>query len=269
MKDQEFKLYSNKIKINFINITMSKINAFIGCRLGSTRVKFKNLSLIDNKPLFTYLTNSALETSNIDNLYLNTDSKYIVDVAKEIYENKLNYYIRPAHLGSSKAKLDDFVYDFMINFPCEISIFFNPCCLFLKTETIDNAIEYFIKNNLDSLCASRVAQTLCFINNRPINFSFDTGQPRTQDLEAVHCQTCAFFIWKTNTFIDAYKKNYAGNFCGKFESYGLSTLESIDIDTEEDFLIAENILMGKKRKFNFTYHENIKDLIKKGKIKPN
>lgn len=248
---------------------MPKVNAFIGCRLGSTRVKFKNLSLLDNKPLFTYLTDSAIAASKIDNLYLNTDSQYIVDVAKEIYQNKLNYYIRPSHLGSSKAKLDDFVFDFMSNFPSEISIFFNPCCLFLKTETIDKAIEYFIRKNLDSLCASKVAQTLCFINNKPINFSFNTGQPRTQDLEPVHCQTCAFFIWRTKTFINAYKKNNAGNFCGNFESYGLSTLESIDIDTEEDFLIAENILMGKKKSFNFKYHKNIEDLIMRGEIKPN
>ena len=248
---------------------MPNINAFIGCRLGSTRVKFKNLSLIDNKPLFTYLTDSALESSSINNLYLNTDSKYIVDVAKEIYKKKLNYYIRPSHLGSSEAKLDDFVYDFMINFPSEITIFFNPCCIFLKSETIEKAINYFLKNNLDSLCASRVAQTLCFIKNKPINFSFDTGQPRTQDLNPIHCQTCAFFIWKTETFKNAYKKNTAGNFCGKFESYGLSTLESIDIDTEEDFLIAESILIGKKNKFNFTYHKYDDKLIKNGIIKPN
>ena len=120
---------------------MISINAFIGCRLGSTRVKFKNLSLLDEKPLFTYLTNSALKSSNIDNHFLNTDSKYIVDVAKKIYKNELNYYIRPSHLGSSKAKLDDFVYDFMLKFPSAITIFFNPCCLFLKTKTIDKAIE--------------------------------------------------------------------------------------------------------------------------------
>ena len=105
---------------------MTNINAFIGCRLGSTRVKFKNLSLINNKPLFTYLTDNALAATNIDEIYLNTDSQYIVDIAKEIYSNKLNYYIRPPHLGSSKAKLDDFVYDFMINFPSDITIFFNP-----------------------------------------------------------------------------------------------------------------------------------------------
>ena len=248
---------------------MSTINAFIGCRQGSTRVKFKNLSLLDNKPLFTYLTNSALETSNIDNLFLNTDSKYIVEIAKKIYKNKLNYYIRPSHLGSSKAKLDDFVYDFMVNFPSEITIFFNPCCLFLKSQTIDKAINYFIDNKLDSLCASRVAQTLCFINNKPINFSFDTSQPRTQDLEPIHCQTCAFFIWRTETFLNSYKLNSAGNFCGRFESYGLSALESIDIDTEEDFLIAESILLSKKREFKFKYHKDVVNLIKDGIIKPN
>ena len=248
---------------------MPTVNAFIGCRLGSTRVKFKNLSLIDNKPLFSYLTDSALETLNIDRLYLNTDSKHIVDIAKDIYKDNLNYYIRPPHLGSSNAKLDDFVYDFMINFPSEITIFFNPCCLFLKTETIDKAIEYFVSNNLDSLCASKVAQTLCFKNNQPINFSFDKAQPRTQDLEPVHCQTCAFFIWRTKKFINAYEKNNAGNFCGKFESYGLSTLESIDIDTEEDFLIAESILIGKKKKFNFTYHKDVQNLIRDGIIKTN
>ena len=90
---------------------MAKVNAFIGCRLGSTRVKFKNLLLLDNKPLFSYLTDNALQANKIENLYLNTDSEYLVDIAKTIYQKKLNYYVRPAHLGSSKAKLDDFVFD--------------------------------------------------------------------------------------------------------------------------------------------------------------
>ena len=248
---------------------MVNINAFVGCRLGSTRVKCKNLLLLDNQALFSYLTNNALKSKLINNLYLNTDSKYIVDIAKKIYNDDLKYYIRPEHLGSSAAKLDDFVFDFIKNFKSDLTIFFNPCCIFLKTKTIDNAISYFIENNLDSLCASRVAQTLCFLKNKPINFSFNTSQPRTQDLESVHCQTCAFFIWKTNSFIEAYEKNSAGNFCGKFESYGLSTLEAIDIDTEDDFLIAENILVGNKKKFKFTYHQDVEKLIKEGKIKPN
>ena len=63
---------------------MSHNNAFIGSRIGSTRVKCKNLLLLlDNQPLFTYLTNSALKSSKIDNLYLNTNSKYLVAIAKK------------------------------------------------------------------------------------------------------------------------------------------------------------------------------------------
>ena len=248
---------------------MEKINAFIGCRAGSTRVKCKNLLLLNEKPLFTYLTNNALKSNKISNLFLNTDSKYIIDIAKDYFSDQLKYYIRPKHLGSSGAKLDDFVYDFMTNFKSEITIFFNPCCIFLKTETINNAIDYFINNNLDSLCASRIAQTLCFLKNKPLNFSFKESQPRTQDLDPVHCQTCAFFIWRTDKFIESYKKNNAGNFCGKFESFGLSTLESLDIDTDEDLLIAESVLIGKKNKFTYKYHENVVKLIEEGKIKPN
>ena len=246
-----------------------RVNAFIGCRLGSTRVKFKNLLLLKGKPLFSYLTDSAISSKKINNLYLNTDSHYIIDAAKEIYKEKLNYYLRPAHLGTSKTKLDDYVYEFMKKFDSDITVFFNPCCLFLKTETIDNALNYFTDKNLDSLCASRVAQTLCFLENKPVNFSIDTSQPRTQDLQPVHCQTCAFFIWKNKTFISSYEKYSAANFCGKFESYGLSPLESIDIDTEDDLLIAESILSGNEKQFVFKYHNIVDDLIKKGKIKPN
>ena len=246
-----------------------KINAFVGCRLGSTRVKFKNLLLLDEKPLFTYLTDAALSSLKINNLFLNSDSQYIIDIAKDLYQERLNYYLRPSYLGTSQTKLDDYVYEFMKKFDSEITIFFNPCCLFLKTQTIDKAIDYFFKNKLDSLCASRVAQTLCFLENNPINFSMETSQPRTQDLSPVHCQTCAFFIWKNETFINSYEKYSAANFCGKFESYGLSTLESIDIDTEEDLIIADSILQGKKREYKYKYHHVVDNLIKEGKIKPN
>ena len=75
-----------------------------------------------------------------------------------------------------------------------------------------------------------------------------------------------FFIWKNETFTNSYEKYSAANFCGKFESYGLSTLESIDIDTEEDLIIAESILQGRKREYKYKYHNAVDNLIKDGKI---
>ena len=122
---------------------------------------------------------------------------------------------------------------------------------------------------VDSVMAVNTLYQHCCIANNPLNFDPGNAFEKTQDLEPIHCQTCAFFIWKTETFKNDYEKNSAGNFCGKFESYGLSTLESIDIDTEEDYLIAESLLIGKKDKFNFTYHKDVDKLIKDGIIKTN
>lgn len=246
-----------------------KINAFIACRLGSTRVKFKNLLLLNGKPLFTFLTDSAINCKKISDLYINTDSNIIIDIAKDIYKNKINYFKRDSHLGTSKTSLDDYAYDFMKKIPGDITIFLNPCSIFLKSETIDNAIDYFINNNLDSCCASQLAKTHCFFKNESINFDTSKKQPRSQDIEPIHCMTSGFFIWKSSVFMSHYENNLAANFCGKFESYGISNFESIDIDTHEDLDIAEKFLIDSKRKSNFIYHPLVSKLIKKDIIKPN
>ncbi len=246
-----------------------KINAFIACRLGSTRVKFKNLLLLKGKPLFSYLTDNAILCKSITDLYINTDSKLIIKAARELYKDKIKYFLREPHLGTSKTALDDYVYDFMTKCTGDITIFLNPCSLFLQTKTIENAIQYFISEELDSCCASQVAQTHCFYKNKSINFNTKYRQPRSQDLEAVHCMTSGFFIWKNKTFMENYVNSSAANFGGKFKSYGISNLESIDIDNYEDLYFAEKFLSESHKDSDFQYHPLVSNLIKKNLIHPN
>ena len=246
-----------------------KINAFIACRLGSKRIKFKNLLLLEGKPLFSYLTNNAILCKRISNLYINTDSELIIKVAKDIYKKRLNYFLREPHLGTSSTSLDDYVFDFMKKCPGDITIFLNPCSVFLRAQTIDNAIEYFINRKLDSCCASEVSQTHCFYKNKSINFDINKKQPRSQDLTPVHCMTSGFFIWRNNIFLKNYRNNSAANFSGNFESYGISKFESIDIDTYEDLNFAKKILSQNNQKNSYEYHDSIKDLVKNNLIQPN
>ena len=246
-----------------------KINAFIACRQGSKRVKFKNLLLLKGRPLFTYLTDNALSCKRISSLYLNTDSNLIIKVAKEIYQNKINYFLREPHLGTSQASLDDYVYDFMNKCPGDITVFLNPCSFFLKGRTIDNAIKYFIEKDLDSCCASKLAQTHCFYENKSINFRTNYPQPRSQDLKPVHCMTSGFFIWKNKTFLRHYENNSAANFCGNFESYGISSFESLDIDNYDDFDFAEKFLSANNKETIYEYHPIVANLIKNNLIKTN
>ena len=246
-----------------------KIVAFIASRLGSTRVPFKNVRLLNGKPMFTYLTESALNVKGFDEVYLNSDSELIIEIANEYISSGLKTYLRSKELGTSSASLDSYVYDFVKNVESDIVVFLNPCSPFLESKTIDDALEIFKNEGLKSMVASAEAQTHGFVKNEPVNFSFDAPQPRSQDLESVHLMTSGFFIWKTEDFIQNYEKNGFANFSSPFKSYPLNKLESIDIDDELDWLVAEAVSKSLKVDTPKEYHPIVSDMIKKGNIKVN
>ena len=244
-----------------------KINAFLAVRMGSNRVPLKNFRLLNGRCVYEYLTSEALKSNYITDLFVNTDNKLAIDIINEKYGDKLNYYLRPKYLGTSKTTLDEYVYDFMQNNPSDITVFLNPCSVFLSAESIDNGIKQLIEQKLDSCVASRFEQTHCFFNDLPVNFSFKEKQPPSQDLMPVHSMTSGFFIWRNETFLQTYEKNGFANFCGKFSSVGLSFLETIDIDEEEDFHLAQLYLKSLQGEMEAkAYHPKISALLADGKI---
>ena len=243
-----------------------KINAFLAIRMGSNRVPLKNFRLLNGRCVYEYLTSESLKSKFITDLYVNTDNRLAIEIVKETYGDNLHYYLRPKSLGTSKVTLDEYVYDFMQNNPSDITVFLNPCSVFLSAKSIDNGIEQLIDRELDSCVASRVEQTHCFYENLPINFNFNEKQPPSQELKPVHSMTSGFFIWRNDAFLKAYQKYGFANFCGKFESIGLSALETIDIDEEDDFLLAQQYLKFMEDKPNEKeYHPTIAALIESGK----
>jgi len=246
-----------------------KINAFVASRLGSVRVPFKNLRLLNGRPMFEYLVDTCLGVRSFSQLYINSDSQMLLDIAEQRYGDALKYYKRSEELGTSAATLDEYVIDFMEQEPGDVTVFLNPCSIFLKEQTIANALNYFIENNLDACVASEIIQTHCFFENSPINFSFSEKQPKSQDLTPVHAMTSGFFIWRNKTFLKNYKGNGFANFSGKFSSYGVSKMEAIDIDTEEEFQLAERFMTQTSGVSAPSYHPAIHDDVLSGKIKVN
>ena len=156
----------------------------------------------------------------------------------------------------------------MVKHPSDITVFLNPCSIFLSESTIRGAIDHFKKNNLDSCVASTVCQTHCFHMNEPVNFDLKERQPRSQDLRPIHAMTSGFFIWRNNSFMEHYEKNGYANFCGTFESYGISQIESIDIDEAEDFKLAK--LVAQDRDVDIIeYHPTIARLLDNNAIQVN
>ena len=62
---------------------MKKIFAMIPARIGSQRLKKKNLALINKKPLIEYVIDSAKKTKFFNEIYINSDDKVFKKIAQK------------------------------------------------------------------------------------------------------------------------------------------------------------------------------------------
>ena len=144
-----------------------KIVCMIPARLGSQRVKNKNLKLLGDKPLIKHIIHSAKQVKYFDNIYINSESNKFKKIAEE---EKILFYKRKKFLASNKALNDDFTLDFLENIDCELLIQLLPTGPFLKSSTINNFIEYIIKNKIDTLISTKDVRIECIYKRKSINF---------------------------------------------------------------------------------------------------
>ena len=72
-----------------------KIIAMIPARIGSTRLKFKNLALVNKKPLIYYSINASIESNIFDKIIINSDDNVFKKIANRY---KVGFYNRPKNL---------------------------------------------------------------------------------------------------------------------------------------------------------------------------
>ena len=114
-------------------------------------------------------------------------------------------------------------------------------------DDIQDTVQYFLANNLDSLFTVKKEQVQSVFKNKPINFDEQGKFAQTQDLTPV-CPFVPFMMmWKTSTFIEEYDKTGYAFFSGKVGYFPVSRLSSIIIKYEEDFRMAEMLIESNKK----------------------
>ena len=226
-----------------------KIYAMIPARIGSTRLKYKNLALINNKPMIYYAINAAKKSKIFDKIIINSDHNIFKKIAKKY---KVDFYQRPKKLGSSKTKSDEVVVDFMTSFPeASTLVWINSVSPFQTSNEIRNTIKFFYKKKLNSLITVENKQVHTFYKNKPINFRYNELFAQTQDMVPVNPFVYSIMMWQRKQFLFEFKKKGYSFFSGKFGVYPVSKLTSLLIKTEEDLLLADMIMKFiKKNKTN-------------------
>jgi len=233
------------------------IFAMIPARIGSTRLKMKNLALLDGNPLISYAINASKETGLFNRIVVNSDESLFKKIAERY---GVEFYQRPQKLGSSTTKSDHVIEDFLIKNPCDILVWVNPTSPLQTGNEIKKIVNYFIDNKLDTLITVKNEQVHCICNDKPVNFDYNTLFAQTQDLKPVLPFVYSIMMWRTDTFIQHFNNGEKGILCGNVGYYPVSKMSSVIIKTKYDLMIAESLLKGMKEENEYViqYDECLK-----------
>jgi CMP-N-acetylneuraminic acid synthetase len=220
-----------------------KYVAEIPARIGSNRVKRKNVRLLNGKPMIQYAIEACKNASKIDKVFVNTDSDLIGQIA---IDNGVEYYKRKESLASDTAKQDEFNYDFMKNTSCEVVVMVNPVSPLIEPCDIDEAIAHFERNKIDTLISVRKEQLHAFYQGKSLNFDTNALLPPTQDIDPVLICTWNICIWKKSVFVKSYEEDGHAAFGGLIGHWMIDPIKSVKISYEEDFRMAEDILKSRE-----------------------
>lgn len=217
--------------------------AMIPARIGSTRLKMKNLALIAGEPMIGHVIRAALESGAFDRVIVNADSPVFADIAERF---GAEFYHRPAALGSSDTKSDDVVADFMKAHPADAVAWVNPISPLQTAQEIADVVAHFHDQALDSLITVEEKQVHAMYGEDPVNFNFEGKFAQTQELQPVLPFVYSVMMWRCEPFLADMDRQGFAFFCGQFGAYPVNKLSGLIIKTDEDLLMADAIASARK-----------------------
>lgn len=221
----------------------------IPARGGSKGLPNKNINSIAGKPLLAWSIEQALASAGIDRVLVTTDSKEIAEIARSYGAEAP--FMRPAALATDTATTESAMIHAIEWLECNEN--YKPDNVILLQATspiryknaIDNALEEFTAQKADSLLSTCEFWHFLWQERHAPSALYDfKNRPRRQDISP---QNLKFkengSIYITDKEVLMHSKNRLG---GSVAMYVMSDEESIEIDTQLDWMLAETILNNSK-----------------------
>jgi len=214
------------------------LNAILPIKGHSERVPNKNIREFAGKPLYQHIAQTLQASKYVKSIVIDTDSNFIANQAQNTF-SKVCIIHRPQHMQGDLISMND-----IINHDISISQgdhFLQTHCTnpLLSQSTLEQAIQTYFENldQYGSLFSVTKLQTrLYWASGRPINHD-PLKLERTQDLPPVYEENSNFYIFSRSSFINAGNNRIGLN----PQMFEVDALESVDIDEESDFQLAEAI----------------------------
>ena len=213
--------------------------AFLPLKHHSERVAGKNFRLLGGVPLYQWVIDSLSNCELITDIIIDTDSSDI-DLWKLNGFGKVQIKKRSPDLIGDFVSMNLLLNDFLKDAKTETMLMTHITNPFISDVTFTGAInQYFlsVRSGFDSLFSvNRIQNRFYDINGEPINHKL-SELARTQDLDPLFMENSCIYVFSRDSFYQN-NQNRIGRKPFMYES---PVSESIDIDNETDWKLAEII----------------------------
>lgn len=200
-----------------------KIISLIPARGGSKRLPKKNIKLFCGKPLIHHTIEKCLMFS--DEVWISSDDDKILEVSRQY--KSIHTLKRPSEISKDNSTPNEYMLHFFDNVNIEnddIIILCQCTSPLVNWKYYEKGINMYKKGNYDTVVSVYKDKRRCYSEKGKLLLGNDF----------VYKENGAFYVFS--------KKNYLKNNCeigGKIGFVEIPKLFSIDIDEENDFLLAE------------------------------
>lgn len=217
---------------------VTKRLAIVPARIGSKRIKQKNIKKIGSKALIEYTLDTLKKSKLFDTIHVSTDSEKI---KKLIKRNKLDFnFMRPKNLSGDKVPISS-VIRFVLKSFKKLNKAFDEVWLvyasnpFISAHHLRNAYKLYTSNK------SKYSIMSVSNYNYPIKWALSLDKknklkpinPKIKNIDNNEvCEAGMFVIYQKNFL----KKKLI------YKGYKIPIWDTVDIDTIDDFIMAKKLL---------------------------
>lgn len=217
-----------------------KVVAFLPAKGASSRIINKNTRLLDGKPLFLHTLEKLMTCEFIDEVYLDTESQEIIDMASEV---NCRIIRRDPALASNETDGNRLFMNEVAHVNADVYIQILGTSPFIEVETLREAVNVVTSPNAahDSAVLVSKDKHYFWFDGRP---AYDIERiPNSADLPEVIAETMGLYV------ITREAAMRTGRRIGDNPRMVFATpLESFDVNWPEDFKMANLIAAGKREK---------------------
>ena len=217
--------------------------AMIPARMGSQRLKQKNLRQLAGIPLITHAIRKCCAARVFDEIWVNSEHPSFGEIADQ---EGVHFHHRPSELASDSATSEDFIYEFLMRHRCNQLFQVHSIAPLLTADQTTHFVNFMIDSDYDVLLSAVNEQIECAMDGKPINFCFDR-KTNSQALKPIQRITWSITGWQSATYMTAYEAGRCATYAGNVGFYTIDRLAGHIVKTEEDLCIAQALFAVRNR----------------------